>query len=219
MSKFLKWGNSTLCEKNISGKGPLLFININFLKRLVLGMFGVTDFLKLAISVFIILPVVSLIREMGYFITGKIFGAKEPSITVGSGPYFFKFWIFEVRRFYFMYSWCHYESLKRDSRFAHIIIYSSPIISNLIVALVINSLLADGVLENETFWNQYVFYAFYFLLFDAIPMYYPDGQPSNGRVVYDLIRYGKKSDFKRNGYQMDAIKEDDEKVDDEENEK
>ncbi|WP_199860649.1 hypothetical protein [Oceanobacillus damuensis] len=176
----------------------------------MLNMFGLLDFLKLTMSIFIILPIVSLIREMGYLVAGKLFGVKEATITIGSGPYFFKFWIFEVRRFYFMYSWCHYESLERDSKFAHIIIYASPILANLFVALFINGLLANDLLEYETFWNQFVFYAFYFLLFDAIPLYYPDGQPSNGRVVYDLIRYGKRSDFRRNDPQINAQSEEEE---------
>ncbi|MGJ9459503.1 hypothetical protein [Oceanobacillus sp. CF4.6] len=173
-------------------------------------MFGLMDFLKLTISIFIILPIVSMIREVGYLIAGKIFGVKEASITIGSGPYLFKFWIFEVRRFYFMYSWCHYDSLERDTKIAHIFIYASPILANLFVALGINALLANNLLEYETFWNQFIFYAFYFLLFDAIPMYYPDGQPSNGRVVYDIIRYGRRSDFKRNDPQMNVPMESEE---------
>ena len=160
-------------------------------------MFGLWDFLKLTLSIFIILPIVSLIRESGYLITSKILGANEVKITVGSGPHLFKWWIFEIRKYYFMYSWCSYDSIRTDSRYAHILIYASPILTNLIVALTINELLALNLLKMETFWNQFVFYVFYFILFDAIPMYYPDGQPSNGRVVYDLIRYGKRSDFAR----------------------
>ncbi|QGS69767.1 hypothetical protein CV093_20735 [Oceanobacillus sp. 143] len=82
-------------------------------------------------------------------------------------------------------------------------------LTNLAVALTLNALLANGVLQNQSFWNQFIFYAFYFLLFDAIPMYQPNGQPSNGRIVYDLIRYGKHSDFQR-----DDLKKSDENKDD-----
>ncbi|WP_176330371.1 hypothetical protein [Oceanobacillus rekensis] len=173
-------------------------------------MFGFVDFLILAMSVFIILPIVSLFRELGYLIAGKIFGVKKATITIGSGPKLLRFGMFEVRRFYFMYSWCHYDSLERDSKIAHIFIYASPILSNLFIALGINALLANDLLEYETFWNQFIFYAFYFMLFDAIPMYYPDGQPSNGRVIYDLIRYGKRSDFSREDPQMDVPSKSDE---------
>ncbi|RDW16680.1 hypothetical protein CWR45_13695 [Oceanobacillus chungangensis] len=82
-------------------------------------------------------------------------------------------------------------------------------LTNLAVALTINALLANGILQNQTFWNQFVFYAFYFLMFDAIPMYYPDGQPSNGRIVYDLIRYGKRSEFQQDDPHSDVRKDDD----------
>lgn len=167
-------------------------------------LFGLADFFRLALSVFIILPVVSLTRELGYLIAGKIFGVKKTTITIGSGPIMWKFGMFEIRRYYFMYSWCHYDTLARDTKVAHAIIYASPILSNLVIALGINALLANDLLEYETFWNQFVFYAFYFMVFDAIPMYYPDGQPSNGRVIYDLIRYGKLSDFKKDDPQMDV---------------
>ncbi|WP_327608158.1 hypothetical protein [Virgibacillus tibetensis] len=170
-------------------------------------MFGLNDFFSLVISVFIILPVVSIIRELGYYLTSKAFGAKDASITIGSGPHLFQFSIFQIRRFYFMYSWCTYDSLKRDTKWAHVIIYSSPMLANILVALFINALLANDLLGMETFWNRFVFYAFYFVLFDAIPMYYPDGQPSNGRVVYDLIRYGRRSGFDRSDPQMETYDE------------
>ncbi|MFD1038264.1 hypothetical protein ACFQ3N_07550 [Virgibacillus byunsanensis] len=162
------------------------------------------DFLKLALSIFIILPIVSITRELGYVIASKLFGAKETKITIGSGPHFFKFWLLEVRKYYFMYSWCSYDSLRTDAKLAHIIIYSSPIVANVSVAFIINALLANDMLDMVTFWNQFIFYSFYFVLFDAIPMYYPDGQPSSGRVIFDLIRYGKRSDFERSDPQLDT---------------
>ncbi len=158
---------------------------------------GLVDFISLIISLFIILPVVSLVRELGYLFTSKIFGAKETKVTIGSGPVVCKLGVFEVRRYYFTYSWCSYKDLKKDSKLTHMIIYASPIISTLFMALIVNSLLVEGILE-ANFWHRFVFYAFYFVLFDAIPIYYPDGQPSNGRVVYDLIRYGRKTDFTKN---------------------
>ncbi|RLL46960.1 hypothetical protein D8M04_07120 [Oceanobacillus piezotolerans] len=156
-------------------------------------MFGLTDLVRLIISIFIILPVVSLVRELGYWIAGKLFGAKETSITLGTGPPLFKFWIFNVNRVYFLYGHCTYDSLKKDTKLVYILVYAAPILSNLVVALTINALLANDLLSHETFWNQFIFYAFYFILFDAIPMYYQNGQPSNGQVIYNLIKYGKIS--------------------------
>ncbi len=33
------------------------------------------------------------------------------------------------------------------------------------------------------------------MLFDLIPVYLPDGQPTNGRAIFDLIWHGERSDF------------------------
>ncbi|MBO1002529.1 hypothetical protein [Pseudogracilibacillus auburnensis] len=162
----------------------------------------------MVISLFFILPIVSIIREIGYLITSKIFGAKKSKITIGSGPKLFHLSVFEVRKYYFAYSWCSYDSLRNESKLAHIIIYASPILSNLLIALLINGLLAYELLGLPNFWNKFVFYSFYFVLFDALPIYYPDGQPSNGRVIYNLLRYGRKSDFERNDPQIDIKKTD-----------
>ncbi|QGS69768.1 hypothetical protein CV093_20740 [Oceanobacillus sp. 143] len=89
-------------------------------------MFGVSDFLRLTLSVFIILPAVSLIRELGYFIAGKLLGAKGITITIGTGPSLCKFWIIDVRKFYFMFSWSHYDSLEINTKWAHVFVYSAP---------------------------------------------------------------------------------------------
>ncbi|GAB3046075.1 hypothetical protein [Virgibacillus ainsalahensis] len=167
-------------------------------------MFGLLDLFSLILSIFIIFPIVSIIRESGFFIACKLLGAKDVKITIGSGPHLWNFSIYEIRKYFFMYSWCSYDELRNDTKLGHILLYSSPLLANLIVALTINFLLANGMLGMEEFWNRFIFYTFYFILMDAVPLYYPDGQPSVGRVLYDLIRYGKRSDFERSDPQMDV---------------
>ncbi|MCP3026490.1 hypothetical protein [Halobacillus sp. A5] len=161
-------------------------------------MFGISDFLQLALSAFIILPVVSVIREGGYLAASYFLGAKSSKVTIGCGPRLFHLGVFEIRKYYFMYSWCSYDELRVDKLWAHLIVYVSPMLSNIFVAAGVNGLLALDWMGMETFWRQFIFYAFYFVLFDALPLYYPDGQPSNGRVVYDLVRHGQLTDFQRN---------------------
>ncbi|KGP91065.1 hypothetical protein N780_17565 [Pontibacillus chungwhensis BH030062] len=162
-------------------------------------MFGFAGVIKLILSAFIILPVVSIIREGGYLIASYLLGASSSKVTVGCGPKVFNLGVFEVRRYYFMYSWCSYDTLKFDKKWAHIVIYSAPILSNVVVAIGVNALLAIDGIPMESFWTQFIFYAFYFVLFDFLPVYYPDGQPSNGRVIYDLIRHNKFPDFEKEG--------------------
>ena len=159
-------------------------------------MFGFSDLLSLIISAFIILPIVVFLRETGYLIVSEIFGVKNPRLTIGSGPRLFKFWIIDVRKHYHLFSWFSYDALKRESKLAYICIYAGPILMNLSVALVLNALLANGLLEEyRTFWDRFVFYAFYYVLFDIIPMRTINGMPNNGMIIYEMLRYGKRTDY------------------------
>ena len=159
-------------------------------------MFGLKDLMSLITSAFIILPVVIFLREAGYLVVSGIFGVKNPRLTIGSGPRIFKVGIFDVRKYYHVYSWFSFDSLKRKSNFAYICIYLAPILFNLIIALTINALLANGIIEEyKTFWDRFIFYAFYYILFDTIPMITINGKPNNGMIVYEMLRYGKRTDY------------------------
>lgn len=159
-------------------------------------MFGLADLLSLIISAFIILPVVVFLREMGYVIASMLLGVKNPRLTVGSGPRIVKVGMFDIRKYYHLYSWFSYDSLKRDGKFAYIMLYAGPILVNVVVALVINAMLANDMLEEyATFWNRFIFYAFYYVLFDIVPMKTANGMPNNGLIIYEMLRYGKRTDF------------------------
>ncbi len=159
-------------------------------------MFGLSDLIALVISAFIILPVVVFIREAGYLLVSALLGAKNPRLTIGSGPRVFKIGMFDVRKYYHLSSWFAYDDLKRQSKFAYIVLYAGPILANVIVAFIINALVANGVFDQyETFWNRFVFYGFYFVLFDAVPMKTANGMPNNGMIIYEMLRYGKRTDF------------------------
>lgn len=159
-------------------------------------MFGLSDLVSLIISAFIILPVVVFFRESGYLLGSVLSGAVNPRITLGSGPRMFKFGIIDVRRYYHLYSWFSYDELKRESRFAYVCLYAGPILANLTLAFVINTLLANGVIEwQQTFWDRLVFYAFYYALFDIVPMKTTNGKPNNGKIIYDMLRYGRRTDY------------------------
>lgn len=158
-------------------------------------MFGLSDLVALVISAFIILPVVVFIRELGYLIVSFLLGAKNPRLTIGSGPRIFKVGMFDVRKYYHLYSWFAYDDLKRQSKFAYMLLYAGPILANVIVAVVVNAMLANGLLDDyRTFWDRFVFYGFYFVLFDAIPMKTANGMPNNGMIIYEMLRYGRRTD-------------------------
>jgi hypothetical protein len=161
-----------------------------------MDMFGLMDLLSLIVSAFIILPVVILLREMGYFLMSAIFGVKNPRLTIGSGPRIVKIGVFDIRKYYHLFSWFSFDSIKRTSKFAYISIYAGPILLNVSLALTINALLANGMLEEyRSFWDRFVFYAMYSVLLDTIPMMTVNGKPNNGMIIYEMIRYGKRIDY------------------------
>lgn len=161
-------------------------------------MFGVSDFLPLVISAFIILPLTILLRETGYLIASALVGVKNPRLTIGSGPRAFKIGIVDVRRYYQLYSWFSYDSLKRDGKIAYIFLYASPILMTLSLALTINTALANDVFDTFiTFWERFVFYALFYLLFDVVPMKIQGGMPNNGMIIYEMLRYGKRTDYNK----------------------
>lgn len=159
-------------------------------------MFGIADLISLIISAFIILPIVVFLRESGYLIASAVFGVNNPRLTIGSGPRLVKIGMFDIRKYYHLYSWYSYDSLKRNSKFVYVSIYAGPILVNLIVALTINAMLANDLLqEYETFWSRFVFYAFYYVLFDIVPMKTANGMPNNGLIIYEMLRYGRRTDY------------------------
>lgn len=159
-------------------------------------MFGFADLISLIISAFIILPIVVFLRESGYLIVSAVFGVNNPRLTIGSGPRIVKIGMFDIRKYYHLYSWFSYDSLKRKSKFVYVCIYAGPILVNLIVALTINAMLANDLLqEYETFWSRFVFYAFYYVLFDIVPMKTANGMPNNGLIIYEMLRYGRRTDY------------------------
>ncbi len=159
-------------------------------------MFGLSDLLSLIISAFIILPVVVFLRESGYLIVSWLFGVVKPRLTIGSGPRLIKLGMIDIRKYYHLYSWFSYDDLKRKSKFAYVCIYSGPILINLFIALLINFLIANGWAEEyKTFWDRFVFYAFYYVVFDVVPMTTINSKPNNGMIIYEMIRYGKRVDF------------------------
>ncbi|WP_088007713.1 hypothetical protein [Indiicoccus explosivorum] len=159
-------------------------------------MFGLTDLLSLIVSAFIIWPLVVFIRESGYLIMSELVGAENPRLTIGSGPRFFKVGIFDFRKYYHLQSWFSYDSLKRKSKFAYVMVYAGPIIILLAAALVINAMLANNMLQTfPKFWDRFMFYAVFYLLLDTIPMKTVNGMPNNGMIIYEMLRYGKRTDY------------------------
>lgn len=176
-------------------------------------MFSPTDWFRLLMAALFILPIVTIIRESGYYLAATLLKGENKHLIIGSGPTLFKVSTVEVRRYFFMYSWMEYDELKPGNRFWHGLIYAAPILTTGTVAILVNSLVLNEVLPANIFWTTFIFYCFYYVLFDVIPVYLPDGQPTNGRAIFDLIWHGERSDYKkqREGQRASTNKEDSER--------
>ncbi|SDN79743.1 hypothetical protein [Alkalicoccus daliensis] len=158
-------------------------------------MFGFGDLIRLLLAIFFILPMVTVIRETGYYVVATLLGATEKKLIIGSGPTVLKLKTIEIRRYFFMYSWVEYDEVRPESRFWTLLLYASPILSNMIVGLTVNFLVGQGILASNIFWQTFLFYVFYFVLFDMLPVYLPDGQPTNGRAIFDLLWHQQQSSY------------------------
>ncbi|WP_421384955.1 site-2 protease family protein [Bacillus salacetis] len=156
-------------------------------------MFTLNDMWIFFLAFFLTLPLVTLIHEAGHVAAARIFGAKT-NFTLGTGKTLFTIGPMEVKRLYFMDGWCQYDKLKLDRKWVHILIYLSGSLSNLVVILLINYLIYQGVLQAHIFFYQFVYFSVYFIFFSLFPFKTGEGHPSDGLAVYEVLKYGKKAD-------------------------
>ena len=156
-------------------------------------MFGLSDIIKFFLAFFVVLPLVSLIHEAGHIVAAKLMGAKKIKLSIGSGDVWFRFGILEVRKYYFLYGFCHYESLKYRNRYSHIFIFSGGFIFNSAFAIIVFCLIHFGVLKPSIISYQFIYFSFYYIFFDLLPMPYPNGKYSDGKIMIDLL-LGRRMD-------------------------
>lgn len=151
-------------------------------------MFGLEDIPKFILAFFILLPVISIIHEGGHVFFAWLMGGRNIKITVGTGKPVFHRGIIEVRQYYFWYGVCTFDNIKRQHKIANILIFSGGALFNLLSAMVVILLVERGVLEEGLVIYQFTYFSLYYIFFALIPMPYPDGNYSDGKIILDLIR-------------------------------
>jgi hypothetical protein len=155
-------------------------------------MFTLNDMWIFFLAFFLTLPLVTLVHEAGHVLAARVFGARI-NFAIGAGKTLLKLGPLEVKRLYFMDGWCQYEDLKYDKKWVHIMIYLSGSISNLLVILLINYLIYQGVLPAHIFFYQFVYFSVYFIFFSLFPFKTGEGNPSDGLAIYEVLKFGKKA--------------------------
>lgn len=153
-------------------------------------MFGWSDMPKLLFSFLIVIPLVSVIHQLGHSLMAIILGGRV-DFTIGQGKMIFKWKKIKIKSIYFLHSFCIYEKLKYDNRFTHACVYAGGTIANLASILLVYGLIMLGVLSKNLFSYQFVYFSIYYIVFSLLPFEYSETSLSDGRAIYDALRYGK----------------------------
>lgn len=151
-------------------------------------MFGLQDIPKFVLAFFLVLPVISFLHEAGHVFFAWLMGGRNIKVTVGTGDVLFQLGILEVRQYYFWYGLCTFDNLKRNLRFSNILIFSGGVLFNAIAAIAVMYLVEKGIVEAGMVTYQFAYFSMYYIFFALLPMPYPDGSYSDGKVILDLIR-------------------------------
>ncbi len=151
-------------------------------------MFGLNDIPKFFLAFFLVLPVISFLHESGHVFFAWLMGARNIRVTIGSGKVLFRLGILEVRKYYFWYGLCTFDNLKHNKRLSSILIFSGGILFNSLAAIVVIYLIENESIETGILTYQFTYFSLYYVFFALLPMPYPDGNNSDGKVILDLIR-------------------------------
>ncbi|MGE1104313.1 hypothetical protein ACQJ0M_26260, partial [Peribacillus simplex] len=88
------------------------------------------DMIKFFVSFLIILPMVSVIHVAGHSFMAMLFGGKA-SLDIGMGKRLLKVGPIQVRRIYFIDSFCKFGELRIDNRLTSALVYSGGCLFNL----------------------------------------------------------------------------------------
>lgn len=169
-------------------------------------MFGVNDIPKFFLAFFIVLPIISFLHESGHVFFAWVLGGKNIKVVVGTGDVVFRKGMLELRKYYFWYGQCTFDNLKRNRLFSNILIFLGGVLFNAISVLVVIRLIEHNILEPGMLSYQFTYFSLYYIFFALLPMPYPGGNYSDGKIVLDLIRHRKHIDEKTFRIQWDEEK-------------
>ncbi|WP_284139385.1 MULTISPECIES: hypothetical protein [unclassified Virgibacillus] len=158
-------------------------------------MFAWDDFYTAFWAFFVLLPLVTLIHQLGHYLMALLFGGNS-ELVVGRGKTLFEIGTsIKVRAFYFLDSACHYESLKIDNRLTHILVHAGGILLNLISVIIVNSLIMIGWLPELQFFYQFGYFSVYYIFFALFPVQYSETHASDGKQIINIFKKYEPSDI------------------------
>jgi hypothetical protein len=155
-------------------------------------MFGISDIPKFLLAFFLVLPLISILHEAGHVFFAWLMGAKNIRIVVGSGKPVFNHGILEIRQYYFWYGFCTFENIERKEKLANILIFSGGALFNLLSTIAVILLVENDVLKAGMLTYQFTYFSMYYVFFALLPMLYPGGNFSDGKVILELLKNREK---------------------------
>lgn len=151
-------------------------------------MFELQDLPKFFLAFFLVMPVISILHESGHVFFAWLMGGKRIRVTVGTGKPMFRLGILEVRKYYFWYGLCTFENIERKEKFSNILIFSGGALFNLLGTIAVMLLVKEKFLDPGMLTYQFTYFSLYYIFFALLPMPYPDGNLSDGKIILDLLR-------------------------------
>ncbi|WP_156854137.1 hypothetical protein [Oceanobacillus sp. AG] len=145
------------------------------------------DFVTAFWAFFVNLPLVTFIHQLGHYLMARLFGGRS-EIVLGRGKQLFRIGAVKVNRFYFLDSFCHYESLKVNSKASHILVYAGGVLLNLFSLLLINILIMSNTLPETSFFYQFGYFTIYFMFYSLFPIQYSEKHASDGKQIINILR-------------------------------
>ncbi|MBU7591338.1 hypothetical protein [Metabacillus halosaccharovorans] len=151
-------------------------------------MFGFEDMGKFFLSLFLVLPVVTIIHQSGHLFFAKLLGC-HVDIHIGTGKTLCKVGPFCIRKVYFVDGWCEYKELhhKENGKVKKVLIFLGGSIFNISTIFLVNGLILQGTLNPSIILYQFVYFSVYYVFFSLFPAQFVDGCPSDGKAVLNII--------------------------------
>lgn len=150
-------------------------------------MFELSDLPKFFLAFFLVFPAIVIIHEAGHVFFAWLMGGKNITVSIGTGKPTFRLGMLEIRKYYFWYGFCTYENIRKKGRFSNILIFSGGALFNTLAAFLVIVLVDKEVLEPGIFTYQFTYFSLYYIFFALLPMPYPDGNYSDGKIILDLL--------------------------------
>jgi hypothetical protein len=151
-------------------------------------MFGLDDLFVFFRTFFIMFPIVTLIHVLGHYLFARIYGCHDVKLIIGCGAKLFSIRFIEVRTCYFWYGGCEFSLINETNRFHHLLIYFGGSLFNMMSIIMIHILIKVNIIDASTITYQFIYFSIYTIFFALLPMDYPDGNPSDGKVIYHIFR-------------------------------